>query len=81
MHRTMIYIDESDYQQLEINSEKIGSSVSKIIRKAVRAYLDSLKESTWDLDPVWGLSGIGSANEENTDSKDHDVLLYGKDPS
>ena len=78
MHRTMIYIDDQDYQVLKKKASLGGNSLSELIREAIHHYLDKVtKRPSWQKDPVWNLGGQGSALEDNQDSLEHDKILYG----
>jgi hypothetical protein len=79
MHRTLIYINDTDYHLLKKKAQTAGESFSQLVRDAIRFYLDKVvKRPSWEADSIWKLSGIGKADVSNTDSIDHDEILYGE---
>ena len=79
MHRTMIYIGDEEYRQLLKGAKFSGRKLSELIREAIKYYLHKVvKNPPWEADPVWGLSGMAKSSQTNTDSRDHDEILYGE---
>ncbi len=78
MHRTMVYLEEQDYQMLIKRAASLGRPFSELIRESIRRYLaEVVKCPAWEEDTLWRLNGAGKGNVSNTDSRDHDKILYG----
>lgn len=81
MHRTMIYINDDDYELLVKGAKKKDRSLSELIREALHRYVTQMTQGRlWEQDPIWTMSGIGEALDKNQDARDHDTILYGKRP-
>lgn len=78
MHRTMIHIDNEEHLFLTKQARKMGKSFASLVREAIGYYIDKVaKKPLWDKDPLWELSGSQKADGRNSDSQDHDQVLYG----
>ena len=80
MKRTQVYLDEEDWQRLQVRAADSGRSAAALVREAVTDYL--LRSPDPDADPI--LAMIGEA--ENLTPPDgaptdgalnHDHYLYG----
>ncbi|MBI3541281.1 MAG: CopG family transcriptional regulator [Deltaproteobacteria bacterium] len=81
MHRTMIYIEDESHHLLSKKAKLSHRTLSELIREAIRLYIDKVvKKTSWEADPLWNLEGKGKALKKNTDSMDHDRILYGEKP-
>jgi hypothetical protein len=73
MHRTQILLDEWQYTQLKTMAERDGSSMSRLIRDAVTAFLDRpARRAATRLSEI---AGIG--DDPATSGERHDEVLYG----
>ena len=78
MHRTMIHIDNEEYLFLTKQARRMGKSFAALVREAIGYYIDKVaKKPLWDKDPLWKLAGLKQADRHNSDSRDHDQILYG----
>lgn len=71
MHRAQILIEEWQYQTLRSEADRVGKSVSELIRDMLtdRFRRRRRKDGLDDLD--------GIVSEPKTTGKDHDLHLYG----
>lgn len=78
LHRTQIYIDEEQMQQLKLEAEKEHLTVSKLTRTAIEHFLKmKARNIDWDKDPL--TKAIGKIKLNVTDaSVEHDHYLYGR---
>lgn len=73
MHRTQVLLDEWQYQQLKVVSEREGRSIGSLVRDAVTVFLeDSRRRPATKLAEIRGLGDDPGAR-----GRDHDDILYG----
>ena len=78
MHRTQIYIDEQQFQRLQLEAEKQRlNGVSELIRRAIDTFLEAReRRADWGKDPL--TKAVGKIRLSVTDaSEKHDRYLYG----
>lgn len=78
LHRTQIYIEESQMQQLKLEAERERLAISELIRRAIQQLLETKAKSiNWNSDPL--TKAIGKIKLTATDaSVKHDHYLYGR---
>ncbi len=78
LHRTQIYIEEDQLQQLKLEAGRERLAISELIRRAIRYLLETKTKSiNWDGDPL--TKAIGKIKLAATDaSVNHDHYLYGR---
>ena len=78
LHRTQVYIEEDQVQQLKLEAEKEHLTVSELTRRAINRFLKTKARSVnWDRDPL--TKAIGKIKLAVTDaSVEHDHYLYGR---
>lgn len=79
LKRTQMYFPEDMFRELKRKAEEEKSTVSDIVRRAVKEFLGKEKEKNWQDDPRWRMVGAGSSGD-GTLSARHDEHLYGKKP-
>lgn len=78
LKRTQMYFPEDMFSELRQRAEREHSSISDIVRNAVREFLVKEKEKNWQDDPLWNMLGAASSNSDSGDlSTRHDDYLYG----
>ena len=79
LHRSQVYIPETQIRLLKQEAQKEKRSVSDLIREAINLFLvERAKEVDWDNDPITRM--IGKARLNITDASTRvDEILYGKD--
>ena len=77
LHRTQIYIEEEQMQQLKFEAEKEHLAISELIRRSIKQLLETKTRSVnWNSDPI--TRAIGKIKLAVTDaSVNHDRYLYG----
>jgi Arc/MetJ-type ribon-helix-helix transcriptional regulator len=76
LKRTQMYIPEDLFSELRQRAEEEHSSISDIVRNAVREFLSKEKEKNWVDDPLWNMLGAGTSNIGDLSGR-HDDYLYG----
>ncbi len=78
LHRTQIYIEESQMRQLKLEAERERLAISELIRRAIQQLLEAKAKSiNWNRDPL--TKAIGKIKLTVTDaSVKHDHYLYGR---
>ncbi len=78
LHRTQIYIEEEQMQQLRHEAGKEHLAISELIRRAIKSLLETKTKSVnWEKDPL--TKTIGKVKlTVNGASIDHDHYLYGQ---
>lgn len=78
LHRTQIYIEEDQMDQLKLEAEKEHLAISELIRRAIQYLLETKSRSVnWDSDPL--TKSVGRIKLAVSDaSMDHDHYLYGR---
>ncbi len=77
LHRTQIYIEEDQIQQLKIEAEREHLAISELIRRAIRYLLETKTRTVnWESDPLTKTIGKVKLAVNNA-SLDHDHYLYG----
>jgi hypothetical protein len=78
LHRTQIYIEEEQMQQLRLEAGREHLAISELIRRAIKSLLETKTKSVnWDKDPL--TKTIGKVKlTVNDASIDHDYYLYGQ---
>lgn len=78
LHRTQIYIEEDQLDQLKFEAEKEHLAISELIRRAIQYLLETKSRSVnWDSDPL--TKSVGRIKLAVSDaSMDHDHYLYGR---
>lgn len=78
LHRSQIYIEESQMYQLKLEAKKEQLAVSELIRRAINLFLKMREnEVNWKKDPL--CKAVGKIELIDTDvSANHDRYLYGK---
>ncbi|MDI6758797.1 MAG: CopG family transcriptional regulator [Candidatus Omnitrophota bacterium] len=76
LHRTQIYIEEEQMQQLKLEARREHLAISELIRRAIQCLLETKTKSVnWDGDPL--TKAIGKIKLTATDaSVNHDHYLY-----
>ena len=78
MHRTQIYLDNSQMAQLRLAAQQAHLTVSELIRRAIAYLLENQdKDINWDRDPVTRTVGKVKLTDRAASMK-HDHYLYGK---
>ena len=78
LHRTQIYIEEDQMQQLKIEAKKEHLTVSGLTRMAIGRFLKMKARSVnWDSDPLTKVIGKIKLNVTDA-SVEHDHYLYGR---
>jgi hypothetical protein len=76
MTRTQVTLEESEYRFLKARAAESGSSLSSVVRGLVR---ERMQQAAADAPHVWEVAGL--IGESDFTGKDHDAVLYGRDPS
>lgn len=78
LHRSQIYIEESQIYQLKLEAKKEHLTVSELIRRAIDIFLKMREDNVnWKKDPLY--KAIGKIEFIDTDvSVNHDHYLYGQ---
>ena len=78
LHRTQIYLEENQMQQLKIEAERERLAVSELIRRAIERFLKTkTRNADWDNDPL--TKAVGKIKLAVTDaSMEHDHYVYGR---
>jgi len=74
--RTQLYFPEDLFEEIKEEAEKQKTSIAKLVRLAVRDFIDRRKITDWDKDAVWDLLGKIESKEGDLSVK-HDHYLYG----
>ncbi|MBU3942348.1 ribbon-helix-helix domain-containing protein [Patescibacteria group bacterium] len=78
LHRTQIYIEEDQMQQLKLEAKKEHLAISELIRRAIQYLLETKTKSVnWESDPLTKTIGKVKLAVNNA-SVDHDHYLYGQ---
>lgn len=77
LHRTQVYIEEEQMQQLKLEAAREHLAVSELIRRAIQYLLEKKTRSVnWNSDPL--SKAVGRIKLGVSDaSLDHDHYLYG----
>jgi hypothetical protein len=77
LHRTQLYIDETDMAELRLWARREHVSVSQIVRKAVHRFLCVERDDIgWEDDPLTKTVGRIELAVRDA-SENHDEYLYG----
>lgn len=76
LKRTQMYFPEDMFSELRQRAEREHSSISDIVRNAVREFLVKEKEKNWQDDPLWKMLGAANSNSGDLSTR-HDDYLYG----
>jgi len=74
MHRTQILLDEEQYESLAREAQRLGISLSELIRRLVSQYFQDQPALEQGLEQI---AGIAKATGEAT-GREHNRFLYGK---
>ena len=74
MHRTQISLREEQYVILQHEAQRLGISLSELIRRIVQDYFEQQPSQA---DPLAALSGIAEGSGEAV-GRHHNRFLYGK---
>lgn len=80
MRKAMIYLEVPQFESLAKIAKRDQRTFASLFREAVDLFL---KQSPQDLksdDSLLKIAGIGRSGRRNTDSVDHDAILYGNEP-
>jgi hypothetical protein len=75
MTRTQVTLEEEEYRFLKAQAAKSGASLSSVVRGLVR---ERMHRAAADAPHVWEAAGL--VGESGFTGKDHDAVLYGRDP-
>jgi hypothetical protein len=77
LHRTQLYIHETDMAELRLEAHREHVTVSEIVRKAIHRFLRIERDDiTWEHDPL--VKTVGQIELTVRDaSEKHDEYLYG----
>jgi hypothetical protein len=75
MTRTQVTLEESEYRFLKDRAAERGASLSSVVRGLVR---ERMQEAAAGAPHVWDLAGL--IVESEFTGKDHDAVIYGRDP-
>lgn len=76
LKRTQMYFPEDMLRELRGIAKREKSSISDIVRNAVREFLGKEKPKNWQDDPLWNMIGVGASKDGDL-SVHHDKYLYG----
>jgi metal-responsive CopG/Arc/MetJ family transcriptional regulator len=71
-----MYFPEDLLNEVKRKAEKEKTTVSEIVRGAVRELIGNAQKKDWESDPLWGMVGASESGENNL-SIHHDKYLYG----
>lgn len=77
MHRTQIYLDESQYELLRSRARREGKSLASIIREILDQHFRG--DAPSPADPLAAVIGIGSGNGAAV-AEHYEDYLYGEEP-
>lgn len=77
MHRTQIYLDESQYELLRSRARREGKSLASIIREILDQHFRADAPST--VDPLAAVIGIGRGDGAAV-AEHYEDYLYGEEP-
>jgi hypothetical protein len=75
MTRTQVTLEEGEYRFLKDRAAQSGSSLSSVVRGLVR---ERMQQAAAGAPHVWDMAGLISESEFT--GRDHDAVLYGRDP-
>lgn len=73
--RKQFYLSVSQHEKLTELASKAGVSESEIIRRALGAYFQALKQLPLD-NPLSSLAGIGTSTGGGAEEAQHDKIIY-----
>lgn len=73
MHRTQLLLEPWQYEALKVRAERLGISLSELVRRIVSDYLAPPADPE---SPLLAMEGIGE--DPLTTGRDHDEVLYGE---
>jgi hypothetical protein len=77
LHRTQIYLEESQMRMLKLEAKRKQLAVSELIRTAIDKFLKTRESpGNWDKDPLIRMVGGIKLNVKDA-SANHDEYLYG----
>jgi len=77
MHRTQIYLEDSQYEMLRARARHEGTSLAAVIRKILNDYLGG-DRSRKDSDDFRAVIGIGEGDGSRV-AENYEDYLYGAD--
>lgn len=79
-HRTQLYMEEEQMQQLRLEAKKEHVTISELIRLVVDQFLAKRNQANWKTDSIFKTIGKIKLNTRDA-SVEHDAYLYSQKKS
>jgi hypothetical protein len=79
MRKAMIYLEVLQFESLSKIAKRDKRTFASLFREAVDLFLKQSPEKHSADDSLLKIAGIGRSARRNTDSVDHDQILYGNE--
>ena len=77
IHRTQLYLEETQYEYIKVLASSLKKSIAEIIREWIDQHIEKQTDKKITTNPFWKTVGMISSGK-NDSARKFDEYLYGK---